>query len=273
MRKEGSFFSLYPSINYGYDELDVFPVAEPDILIGVEVEERAGPVESWYGLAKVTLAPPRHLHIPVIGETINNKYQFHLCSKCVRESRQDFCNHTNEERWITTTIFTGELQLALKKNYTLIKCWELWNWPEERRSRTLFRGLMREQYCQKLTSSSIPTDPEEFLAHIRQNNKALGLSLSAGDFSPNSVVKAFAKLCINAFWGYFATHCEKNTTSLVTCLSEYLGIENDPNLEITNVSISADESCLLVSYTKTVESPGKKQVHSGYFLHSPQAWS
>ena len=228
--------------------------------VGCEIKERVGAPELWFGIAKVTILPPRHLHIPVLGIVCSDKYIFPLCQKCALESRQDYCDHSDAERAITSTWHTSEIQLALSKSYKLIKAHELYHFPPNQRSTTLFRGLIRSQFEKKVTASPVPANIKKLKLLITITNRILELSLKPDDFCSNPALRSTAKLSINCFWGFFAVKVNSGTTCLISSLSEYLGIENDPDIEIKHVSITADEKTLLVTYKQKKELPGKKKV-------------
>lgn len=109
-------FSLYPAVNYGVNG-EIWPIGKPDIYIGNEIFD-AGPRETWFGLIKLTILPPKHLLHPVLGQLINNKLLFHLCTKCAKTSYQDYCpNHADNERLITGTFCTMEIFKAVEMGY------------------------------------------------------------------------------------------------------------------------------------------------------------
>ena len=263
------FTSLYPSINFSQAG-EEWPIAEPEIFIGVEIEEKAGPIESWLGLVKVTVLPPRHLHLPVLGQIIRDRYIFHLCRSCAESGEGGFCNHSNAERQFTGTFVVAELRLALSKGYEVVMFHELWTWGKDKRSTLLFRGLIRDQYGKKATASPIPKDPAELAAHIREINTSAHLSLTPPDFSPNAALRILAKLSINAFWGFWATRTDRDITVIISTFSEWHDIENDPEKLIKCVTVSEDSSSLMVTFGLKEEQASGKQsvVLAGFSLHA-----
>ena len=192
------FTSLYPAVNFGING-EVWPLGYPDVYIGLETDTMNKPDE-WFGLVKLSILPPRHLLHPVLGESINDKFLFHLCTACATEQVQGPCEHDDSERTIHGTFFTGEIQMALAKGYQIVRVDELWHWPEERRSAHLFRGFMKDQYAKKALSSPAPQNPAELQALIQEYKDTMDLELRPEDFKPNKPLRANAKFSLNNFW-------------------------------------------------------------------------
>ena len=55
---------------------------------------------------------------------------FPLCSKCSESQQQSPCQHTDEERALTGTWVTMELQKALQIGYRVVKIYEVWHFDE-----------------------------------------------------------------------------------------------------------------------------------------------
>ena len=52
--------------------------------------------------------------------------------------RSYVCPHTDEQRQITDTWCTPELQMAVTKGYKIIHIHEVWHFPEEQQKKGLF---------------------------------------------------------------------------------------------------------------------------------------
>lgn len=176
---------------------ELWPVGHPTIYIGKEVEW--GP-DNWFGLAKVSILPPRGLLHPVLPEkSASGKVLFHLCSACAREESQGPCIHSDEERAIHGTFFTGELDLAVEMGYRLLKTYELWHWPPKQRSKELFLGLILDQFRKKVLASEPPSDPAKRRQLISDLAK-LNINVQDGDWAVNKAMRALAKFSLNNIW-------------------------------------------------------------------------
>lgn len=192
-------FSLYPSINYGINN-EIWPVGQATVYIGAEMKQ--GPsTDEWFGLVHLDILPPRRLCHPVLAETLGGKLVFHLCSACSRSNRDGPCDHTDKERVITSTYFTGEVDLAIKMGYTVLRVHELYHWPSSQRSGSLFSAMIRDQYANKALASPVPSDPVELAKLIAEYEDTMGLVLKPEDFHENKAQRSNAKYSIN-------NHCE-----------------------------------------------------------------
>lgn len=118
------FTSLYPSVNFGMHG-EIWPLGHPLIYIGADLDQllHAGQTWSsdWFGFANIEIHPPRKLLHPVLGQLINDKLLFHLCACCAQELYQGPCPHSDADRIIAGTFFTGEIELAIKNGYRVEK--------------------------------------------------------------------------------------------------------------------------------------------------------
>ena len=99
----------------------------------------------YSGLAQCTMLPPHGLYHPVLPLRQNGKLTIPLCRTFVEEEmskpmleRSYVCPHTDEQRQITDTRCTPELQMAVTKGYKIIHIHEVWHFPEEQQKKGLF---------------------------------------------------------------------------------------------------------------------------------------
>ena len=177
-----------------------WPIGMPDIFIGKDLE-RAPPLRECLGFAQVKVIPPRDLLHPVLGQSINDKLLFHLCSTCAQESREGYCPHSDEERALEGTFFTAELNLAVQKGYRVVEMTELWNWRPERRTKDLFKDMIRDQYVKKAKASKFPSEPRKQQALLDEYMEVMGIQLRKEDFQENKALRALAKFSLNNLWG------------------------------------------------------------------------
>ena len=79
---------------------------------------------------------------------MNGKVTFSLCGLCSKEGGNKWCDHDDESRMLDGVWVSEELKLAVKQGYKLHYVFELWHWPEEQRSCTLFKDfIMQGVWC------------------------------------------------------------------------------------------------------------------------------
>ena len=241
------YTSLYPAVNFGING-EVWPIGHPEIYIGKDLELAPPEAKDWFGFASVVLLPPKDLLHPVLGQSIGGKLLFHLCTTCAENLQQGPCSHSDKEREIKGTFFTGEISLAISKGYKLIWTQELWHWPPEQRSPDLFRGLILDQYAKKALSSPVPKDPEEFRRLLDEYKDTMGLDLKEEDFKENKAMRALAKFSLNNIWGFLGKRNDMEETEFVNSFARFLELQNDESLEITRTEITDDEESVLVTF-------------------------
>ena len=89
-----------------------------------------GDVKDYFGIAKVKILPPRGLYHPVLPYRSNGNLKFPLCRTCADTENQNPCTCSEEERELTGTWCTLEIQTALRLGYTLKKIYEVYHWEE-----------------------------------------------------------------------------------------------------------------------------------------------
>lgn len=151
------FVSLYPTINkYGR-----MPVGHPTII----VDPAPYAPGQYYGFVKCQILPPRDLYIPVLPVRSRNRLLFPLCSKCADTRQDNVCLHYVEERALTGTWITPEVDQAITKGYRVLHTYEIWHFPEcaEYRSTSkypngLMGGYVNELLKIKQEASGWPAD-------------------------------------------------------------------------------------------------------------------
>ena len=129
--------SLYPFIN----KTGKYVVGHPTV-----ITENFKELDTYEGLIKCKVVPPRKLFLPVLPQKINNKLMFALCRTCASTLHQEKCFHTDEERALTGTWVTDELKRAVQKGYQVVQLYEVWHWSKV------------EQYDPKTKSGGLFTD-------------------------------------------------------------------------------------------------------------------
>ena len=80
------------------------------------------------GLVKCKVLPPRGLYIPLLHSHINKKLMFVLCRKCAETENQAICNHSVDDRSLSCTWVSVELQNTVQIGYTMLKVYEVWQY-------------------------------------------------------------------------------------------------------------------------------------------------
>ena len=104
-------YSLYPSVN----KYARYPVGHPVIFTFNVIE-----ISRYFGVAKAKILPPKRLYHPVLPY-MSNKLKFPLCRTCADTEDQNDCSCNDEERTITGTWCTPEIELACSKGYEIVK--------------------------------------------------------------------------------------------------------------------------------------------------------
>jgi len=83
--KMADVISEYPNANlrgvYPYGHTAIFLEGDPDM----------PPVDTWNGVIKCTILPPRDLFLPVLPYKCNGKLMFPLCRSCAETESKDLC--------------------------------------------------------------------------------------------------------------------------------------------------------------------------------------
>ena len=87
-------------------------------------------MNSYEGLIKCKILPPRGLHIPLLPCHVNGKLMFILCRACAETTNCGVCGHTRCERCLTGTWVSVELQKAVAIGYVIVEIYEAWNYDE-----------------------------------------------------------------------------------------------------------------------------------------------
>lgn len=184
-----------------------YPVGHPTI-----ITEDFKELSEYFGLAKVTVLPPRGLYHACLPYLSQQKLKFPLCKKCADAENQNECRCSIHERAITGTWCTPEIQLAISKGYQILKIYEVYHFEQSSQfDRVLGTGGLFARYVNtflkiKQEASGFPTecDSEEAkLKYIREYQEKEGITLEYHNFQKNPGLRCLAKLCLNSFWGKF----------------------------------------------------------------------
>lgn len=240
------FTSLYPYCN-AYKR---FPVSHPKIITSGFDET----LESYFGIAKVKVLPPRGLYIPILPFRCNGKLTFPLCSSCATKENSKGCNCTENERSWVGTYSTEELKLALQNGYRLLRIYEVYHYEETQCYNSnsgelgLFTEYMRAFLKIKQESSGYPewviseNDKDEYILSYLKHE---GIALEKSHIRKNPGMRSIAKLCLNSLWGKFCERPNRTKTEYVTDAIKFLKLKCDPTVKIRDFHIINDNVIII----------------------------
>lgn len=222
--------SLYPTVQK-YCE---YPTCHPEI-----ITENFKDISSYFGLAKVTILPPKNLYFPVLPVKTDQKLLFCLCQKCAKTKEKN-CNCSDQDRALEGTWVILEILEALKHGYKIIQIHEVWHFPTTSKydPKTRTGGLFTE-YINTFTkikqeSSGYPNwvkTEDDKNKYIQEYFEKQGILLEKSKIIYNEGLRTVAKLILNSLWGRLAMRTDKPLYKLITNPAEwFLLISDDENI-------------------------------------------
>uniref|UniRef100_A0A1I8HD58 DNA-directed DNA polymerase n=1 Tax=Macrostomum lignano TaxID=282301 RepID=A0A1I8HD58_9PLAT len=195
------------------------------------------------GIAKVTVLPPSDLHIPLLPYRVQKKLFFGLCRTCMEQQcGGECCDHSDEERALTGTWATPELQKAFQLGYRLQAVHALAYWTEKRTG--LFGDYVNAFLKLKAESSGSPgMSDEDKAAYIADFFAKEGVTLDKVE--PNPGLRFVAKIFLNSLWGKFCQRDDLTSTEIVSSYEDWLARLTDPNLKVKACEPIGSEFMLL----------------------------
>ena len=139
--------SLYPYIN----KYTTYPIGHPESLVGSQA--RKAELSSSFDMVKAKVLPPRHLYLSVLPYRHNNKLYFPLCRTCTELPSNEESQHDEEDRYLSRTWVTTELEEAIAHGYAIVEVYEhwefIWHWEE----RSLFSDYVNTFLKVKMEAS------------------------------------------------------------------------------------------------------------------------
>ena len=206
--------SLYPFCN----KTKTYPIGHPDIIF-----RDFKPLDTYFGIVKATVCPPKGLYHPVLPHRVGGKLFFPLCRLCAESENQvTDCSHTDSERSLTGTWVSIELVKAVEKGYRIVEIFEIWDFT--RTSDDLFADYMRTFLKHKQEASGFPpsvVDDEAKDRYIREYHEKEGVQLDKENIVVNSARRSLAKLAMNSLWGKMGERTNLMNTMLITDPEEF----------------------------------------------------
>ena len=242
--------SLYPWVN----KTKRYPLGHPEI----HFEPENQTLEDYFGIALVTILPPRQLYHPVLPVRHGGKLTFPLCLACVKEEqpkplfdRRAECHHTDRQRQLQGTWCTPELQEAVARGYTLKRIHEVWHFTESKEG--LFADYVNTWLKLKQESAGWPrwcNTQQQKNDYLQQYKEKEGITLE--NVAKNPGRKQVAKLMLNSFWGKFGERTNKSKVLQLKQPHELFNILTDGANDVQSLRVCTDD-ILEVVYKQTPE--------------------
>ena len=238
------FTSLYPYCNK-YKKL---PVGHPQVLLGEDIPDR---VE---GLLKCKVLPPKQLFHPVLPARIGGKLKFTLCRTCALQGWQEECRHSDEERALTGTWVSVEIEKAVEMGYTLVEKYEALHYTEVEvydpatKQGGLWAGYVDKFLKLKQEASGYPEGCETEEAkqkYVDEYYQQEGIQLDPSNIKYNKSLRELSKLMLNSHWGKFGQNPQKSQTVYVDEPKQYVELMTSGDKEVQNLTIVNDTMILL----------------------------
>ena len=170
---------------------------------------------------------------------------FPLCITCAKTKQQEKCRHSENERAFIGTWTTDELNMALKKDYTILKIYEVLHF--ERSSDDLFKDYIKKFMKLKLESTKYNfKDGKEELMFRNKIKKNLDIEL--GELCENEGLRAISKMCLNSLWGKFGQRNNMTQCKYVTDINEFYQVVLNDKIDNLNMNF-INEEMVQMSYT------------------------
>ena len=229
---------MYPWVcKYG-----IFPLGHPKVYYKSDIPDNV------QGLLKCKVLPPARLFHPLLPSRINGKLMFTLCRKCAEEGCQEDCIHTNEERALTGTWITLELEKALTLGYVILEKYSAWHFEETTQYLEGEGGLWAEYIDLwlklKQEASGYPswcTNDAEKAQYVEDYELHEGIQLDPEKIEKNEGLRSLSKIMLNSHWGKFGQNPNKSKLSYVSDPAEYVDMMTDDTLEVTDLMYANKE--------------------------------
>ncbi|KAE9544412.1 hypothetical protein AGLY_001591 [Aphis glycines] len=230
---------------------DNYPVGHPKKIFNTSIKKYSE--SNWYGFIKCKLLPPTNLYHPVLPIK-SKKLVFTLCNQCHLDKIRQ-CTHNTDQKSLTGTWTTDEVQKAIEKGYKILKIYEVQHF--EKKSNTLFKEYIKRFLKIKLETSSWKNDYRTVNDYILAVKNAVGIDLDVENIKENPGLRALAKICLNSFWGKFGQRPNQTKTEIISKPDRWYQVLLDRKLEIENIVFLTDD-LVEVSYKQINEYVGNE---------------
>ena len=206
-------------------------------------------IHQYFGLIQCKILPPRELYHPVLPYRHDDKLLFPLCGRCVKEEmdkplldRSYHCPHPDEERALTSTWCSPELQKAVELGYQVLYIYEVWYFEET--CQGLFEDYVNTWLKVKQGASGWPKDvntEEAKMKYIHDYYEKEGIQLEYDQIKKNPGLRTLAKLMLNSMWGKFGQRLNKTRVKEFDDPQTFHQFLNTDTIDVRQVSIINDQ--------------------------------
>ena len=156
--------------------------------------------------------------------------------------RSYVCPHTDEQRQITDTRCTPELQMAVTKGYKIIHIYEIWHFREEQQKKGLFADYVNTWLKIKEKASGWPeyvvNDPVKQQEHVADYYAKENIPLEPAKIKKkNPGLRTLAKMVLNSMWGKFGQKPNKTQVKEFDDPIRFSQFHDSDNYDILYVSV------------------------------------
>ena len=249
--KYADFTSLYPSVQ----KYSCYPLGYPEIITSDFKD-----VTEYFGIIQCKVLPPKKLFHPVLPVKMNNKLLFGLCFKCMQNSISGVCRHSDDERSISGTWCSPELQVAIEKGYRVLKIYEVYHFNtssqfnQQSGTKGLFSDYVNTFLRIKQQTSGWPPwciSESQKQEYINDYYIHEGIKLVYDQIQVNPGLRALAKLFLNSFWGRYGMRSNLTQTEIFTDPADFHFLIHDETKEMQNFHSISDDYIIVQWKHKT----------------------
>jgi len=233
--------SLYPWMN----KTCVYPKGHPRFIS----QPGHTDIHLYFGLIQCRVLPPRNLYHPVLPYRHEGKLLFPLCATCVQDEmpkslweRTVQCTHTIEQRVLTGTWCTPELNKAVALGYEIQYIYEVWQFDET--CEGLFRDYVNTWLKIKQEASGWPSwvgdDETKRQQYLREYHEHEGIQLEYDKIEKNAGLCTLAKVMLNSMWGKFGQRLNKTQVKAFDDPQAFHRFQDTDTMDVRHVSVMND---------------------------------
>jgi len=223
------YTSLFPWVN----KTCIYPKDHPQFIS----QPGHTNINNYFGVVKCEVLPPPQLYHPILPYRHAGKLTFPLCATCVLEEkdkptlkRSYLYAHSEQERVLTGTWCTPELQKAVDLAYEIQYIYEVWRFPEI--CEVLFKDYVNTWLKIKQEASGWP---------IRKYYEQEGIQLEYNKIEHNPGLRALAKKMLNSMWGKFGQRLNKTQVQTFDHPQAFHCFLDTNTLDVRHVSVANEE--------------------------------
>ena len=233
--------SLYPWVN----KTCVYPKGHPRFISTPGHTD----IHQYFGLIQCQILPPRELYHPVLPYRHDNKLLFPLCATCVQNEmpkrpwdRSVECNHTDQERVLTSTWCSPELAKAVELGYQVQYIYEVWHFDDT--CQGLFEDYVNTWLKIKQEASGWPEEnmtEQDKQTYIDNYFEQEGIRLEYDKIKKNPGLRTLAKMMLNSMWGKFGQRLNKTQVQEFNDAQAFHRFLDTDSLDVRHVSVVNDD--------------------------------